>query len=130
MATPPTGLPEGRPTKYTPELLAKANEYLDVYIRLIPSHQDLALYLGIADATLYRWADEKPEFKEILSRVKQTQFAVAMDGGLSNDMNASIVKLLMGKHGLSDKMDTTSSDGSMSPTTVTRIELVAKEFDV
>jgi hypothetical protein len=130
MATKPTGLPEGRPTKYTPELLAKANEYLSVYTRLIPSHQDLALYLGIADATLYRWADEKPEFKEILSRVKQTQFAVAMDGGLSNDMNASIVKLLMGKHGLSDKMDNTSSDGSMSPTTVTRIELVAKEFDV
>ena len=130
MATKPTGLPEGRPTKYTPELLAKANKYLSVYTRLIPSHQDLALYLGIADATLYRWADEKPEFKEILSRVKQTQFAVAMDGGLSNDMNASIVKLLMGKHGLSDKMDNTSSDGSMSPTTVTRIELVAKEFDV
>ena len=128
MATKPTGLPEGRPTKYTPELLAKANEYLDVYTRLIPSHQDLALYLGIADATLYRWADEKPEFKDILSKVKQTQFAVAMDGGLSNDMNASIVKLLMGKHGLSDKMDNTSSDGSMSPTTVTRIELVAKEF--
>tara|TARA_R110000772_G_scaffold257248_1_gene373980 strand:- start:247 stop:639 length:393 start_codon:yes stop_codon:yes gene_type:complete len=129
MATKPTGLPEGRPTKYTTELLAKANEYLDVYTRLIPSHQDLALYLGIADATLYRWADEKPEFKEILSRVKQTQFTVAMDGGLSNDMNASIVKLLMGKHGLSEKstVDQISSDGSMAPKS--KIELVAKEFN-
>tara|TARA_R110002124_G_scaffold62235_1_gene170404 strand:+ start:75 stop:470 length:396 start_codon:yes stop_codon:yes gene_type:complete len=128
--TPPTGNPVGRPTLYTEELLAKAKTYLSVYTRLIPSHQDLCLFLGVADATLYRWAEEKPEFKEILDEVKQTQFAKSMDGGLSGDMNPSIVKLLLGKHGYSDKLDNTSSDGSMSPTTVTRIELVAKEFDV
>jgi hypothetical protein len=130
MATKPTGRPEGRPTKYTPALLAKANSYLSTYTRMIPSHQDLCLHLGIADATLYRWAEEKPEFKDILAQVKQEQFAKSMDGGLSGDMNASIVKLLLGKHGYSDKVDSTSSDGSMSPTAVTRIELVAKEFDV
>ena len=128
MATKPTGLPEGRPTKYTPALLEKANGYLLEYTRLIPSHQDLCLYLDISDATLYRWAEEKAEFKDILAKVKQTQFVVSMDGGLAGDMNANLVKLLMGKHGLSDKVDNTSSDGSMSP--VTKIELVAKEFDV
>jgi len=53
---------------------------------------------------------------------------VAMDGGLGGDMNANLVKLLMGKHGLSDKVDTTSSDGSMSP--VTKIELVAYEGEL
>lgn len=114
-----------RPTKYTPELLEKANTYLLEYTRLIPSHQDMCLYLDISDATLYRWAEEKAEFKEILAKVKQMQFVVAMDGGLGGDMNANLVKLLMGKHGLSDKVDTTSSDGSMSP--VTKIELVAYE---
>jgi hypothetical protein len=117
-----------RPTKYTPELLVKANEYLDNYERLIPSHQDMCLYLDISDATLYRWAEEKAEFKDILAKVKQTQFVVSMDGGLGGEMNANLVKLLMGKHGYSDKVDTTSSDGSMSPKS--KIELVAKEFDV
>ena len=117
-----------RPTKYTPELLAKANKYLSTYTRLIPSHQDMCLYLDISDATLYRWAEEKSEFKDILAKVKQTQFIVAMDGGLGGDMNANLVKLLMGKHGLSEKsvVDQTSSDGSMSAPTV--IQLVAKEF--
>ena len=117
-----------RPTKYTPELLVKANEYLSTYTRLIPSHQDMCLYLDISDATLYRWAEEKAEFKDILAKVKQTQFVVSMDGGLGGEMNANLVKLLMGKHGYSDKVDTTSSDGSMSPKS--KIELVAKEFDV
>jgi|TARA_R110000751_G_scaffold245259_2_gene345278 hypothetical protein len=117
-----------RPTKYTPELLVKANEYLSTYTRLIPSHQDMCLYLDISDATLYRWAEEKAEFKDILAKVKQTQFVVSMDGGLGGEMNANLVKLLMGKHGYSDKVDTVSSDGSMSPKS--KIELVAKEFDV
>ena len=117
-----------RPTKYTPELLAKANTYLATYTRLIPSHQDLCIHLDISDATLYRWAEEKAEFKDILAKVKQMQFVVAMDGGLGGDMNANLVKLLMGKHGLSEKsvVDQTSSDGSMSAPTV--IQLVAKEF--
>jgi hypothetical protein len=117
-----------RPTKYTPELLEKANTYLTTYTRLIPSHQDLCIRLDISDATLYRWAEEKDEFKDILAKVKQMQFVVAMDGGLGGDMNANLVKLLMGKHGLSEKsvVDQTSSDGSMSAPTV--IQLVAKEF--
>jgi len=117
-----------RPTKYTPELLAKANTYLSTYTRLIPSHQDLCIHLDISDATLYRWAEEKAEFKDILAKVKQMQFVVAMDGGLGGEMNANLVKLLMGKHGLSEKsvVDQTSSDGSMSAPTV--IQLVAKEF--
>jgi len=53
-----------------------------------------------------------------------------MDGGLGGDLNANLVKLLMGKHGLSEKssVDQTSSDGSMTPKS--KIELVAKEFDV
>ena len=53
-----------------------------------------------------------------------------MDGGLGGEMNANLVKLLMGKHGLSEKstVDQISSDGSMAPKS--KIELVAKEFDV
>ena len=118
-----------RPTKYTPELLDKANTYLSTYSRLIPSHQDLCLRLDISESTLYDWAQKHDEFSEILARVKLTQFTVAMDGGLGGEMNANLVKLLMGKHGLSEKstVDQIRSDGSMAPKS--KIELVAKEFD-
>ena len=117
-----------RPTKYSDELLEKANGYLLQYTRLIPSNQDLCLHLNISESTLYDWAQKHEEFSDILARVKLTQFAVAMDGGLGGDMNANLVKLLMGKHGLSEKsqVDQTSSDGSMTAPTV--IQLVAKEF--
>jgi|TARA_R110000772_G_scaffold117857_1_gene223489 hypothetical protein len=119
-----------RPTKYTPKLLDKANHYLNSYTRLIPSNQDLCLHLDISETTLYRWAEEHEQFRDILGKVKLTQFTVAMDGGLGGDLNANLVKLLMGKHGLSEKssVDQTSSDGSMTPKS--KIELVAKEFDV
>lgn len=119
-----------RPTKYTPDLLDKANTYLSTYTRLIPSHQDLCLKLDISESTLYDWAQRHDEFSEILAKVKLTQFTVAMDGGLGGELNANLVKLLMGKHGLSEKstVDQISSDGSMAPKS--KIELVAKEFDV
>ena len=117
-----------RPTKYTPELLVKAHSYLDNWIgrRLFPSHQDMCLQLDISESTLYDWGGKHPEFSDILAKVKLTQYVITMDGGLSGEMNANLVKLLMGKHGLSDKIDNTSSDGSMSSPTV--IQLVAKEF--
>ena len=40
-----------------------------------------------------------------------------INGGLMGDFNASIAKVMMTKHGYSDKqeIDNTSSDGSMSP---------------
>jgi|TARA_B110000046_G_C12821492_1_gene325617 hypothetical protein len=119
-----------RPTKYTPKLLDKANHYLNSYTRLIPSNQDLCLHLDISETTLYRWAEEHEQFRDILGKVKLTQFTVAMDGGLGGDLNANLVKLLMGKHGLSEKstVDQISSDGSMAPKS--KIELIAKEFDV
>ena len=47
-----------------------------------------------------------------------------IDGGLNGDFNAPFAKMLMSKHGYSDKVeaDMKSSDGSMSPTV---IELIA-----
>lgn len=118
----------GRPTKYDDDMLAKANEYLSEPT-FLPSHQELAEYLDIAPSTLYKWATEKPEFSEVLERVKNKQFTTAMRMGLNGDWNAQLVKLLMGKHGLSEKseVDNISSDGSMATGKPTKIELVAYE---
>jgi len=118
-----------RPTKYTPELLAKTKEYLESYSTAIPSHIGLAYYLGIANSTMYAWAQEKgkEEFSDMLDRIMQLQFIELSDKGLTGDFNAAITKLVLTKHNYTDKVDQTSSDGSLTPPTT--INLVAKEFE-
>ena len=115
----------GRPTKYTPELLEMAEEYLTTYEQhdhAFPSDIGLTMVLGIATTTLYEWAKhpEKKAFKDILDKINKEQQLVAWNKGLKGEYNANLVKLLLGKHGYSDKtqQDVTSSDGSMSPTII------------
>ncbi len=117
-----------RPTKYTPELLAQAQNYLDDDTEAFHSHIGLAYLLGISNSTFYEWIthEDKEEFSDIASKVLQRQYITLVTNGLNNTANSGITKLMLGKHGLSDKVDNTSSDGSMSAPTV--IQLVAKEF--
>lgn len=115
----------GRPTKYTPELLEKAEEYLHTYEQYdhaFPSDIGLTMVLGIASSTLYKWAEDpdKAEFTEILGKINKSQQLVAWNKGLKGEYNANLVKLLLGKHGFSEKtqQDSISSDNSMSPTKI------------
>lgn len=100
--------PGGRPSKYTPELLEKAHEYLDVYQlngEVIPSIVGLALHCDISNQRVYEWIKDadKQEFRDIVTRVSQKQELKLACGGLSNEFNANITKLLLSKHGYSDK---------------------------
>lgn len=106
----------GRPSLYCPELVEKARDYLKNYAKLgrqIPSHQSLARHLNISRETLYAWKKEegKEEFSDILEQILSEQFQVLIDKGLSGDFNATIVKLVLGKHGYHDKQDLNSSGG-------------------
>lgn len=108
----------GRPTKYTPELLEKAETYLDKYMEdgsVIPSAAGLALFLGLNRATLYDWSNdpEKKHFSDILSEIHMKQEQLLMNNGLTGDFNAAITKLALGKHGYHDKVDSqhTGADG-------------------
>ena len=121
----------GRPSIYTPELLEKARHYVLNYADYgdqIPSIAGLACELSISRDTCHAWAKEedKPEFSDIIRDIAQAQERKLLNGGLSGSFNPTIAKLVMSKHGYSEKseLDHTSSDGSMSPT---RIELVAPE---
>ena len=101
---------DGRPTKYTPELLEKAEYYIanwETFGRAVPSHMQLFLHLGINPDTGYTWAkeDDKADFSDILKQIKAMQYIETIDGSLKNDLNATIAKLLLGKHGLSDKIE-------------------------
>lgn len=98
----------GRPTKYKPELLEKANYYLEnyeEYDHAFPSDIGLAYVLDISDSTLYSWAkdDDKAEFLDILDKINRAQQFVAWNKGLKGEYNANLVKLLLGKHGFTEK---------------------------
>jgi len=102
-----------RPTKYTPELLEKANQYLEDWRTLgdmIPSHEALAMYLNLNRSTLYDWREheDKAEFSNILDQILTMQHRELMNNGLSGDFNAAITKLALGKHGYSDKVDSSN----------------------
>ena len=97
----------GRPTKYTNQVIRNAKQYLAKYSEtgaLIPSIAGLSKYLNIRRETLQVWANEsdKVEFSNIVSRLRACQEVDLLQGGLSGDMNPTIAKLVLSKHGYHD----------------------------
>ena len=126
----------GRPTIHTPELVAAAWHYLNGGWREandpVPSVAGIACEIGVHRETLRLWAkDENNEFFGILSKIAEMQERELLKGGLSGGFNASITKMMMTKHGYSDRVETdhTSSDGSMTPQTVERVIVKAENTD-
>ena len=115
--TEPTKHAGGRPTKYTPELLEECRQYLKDY-NTLPSIAGLAVRLDVARETLQAWArdEDKPEFSHIYTKLMAMQEDELIRNGLMGHFNASITKMILTKHGYSDKVDATSSDGTMTPT--------------
>lgn len=125
--------PVGRPSKYTDELQSRAEEYIATYAELgdvVPTVVGLALFLGVSTSTVYNWANEEvsQDFLDIFMRVEQLQHQGLVNNGLAGTFNPAITKMMLTKHGYSDKIEQahTSPDGSMSPT---RIELVAPNLE-
>ncbi|WP_337241752.1 DNA-packaging protein [Proteus faecis] len=124
----------GCPSKLTNELIAKAKEYLyggyESFGDVVPSVAGLSCYLAIARSTTYEYAKQDSvqgrEFSDIVEGILSLQENKLINGGLKGDFNASIAKLMLAKHGYSEKqeVDHQSSDGSMSQAP-TKIVLVA-----
>ena len=73
---------------------------------MIPSAIGMAMVLNLDDTTLYDWAkQENNEFSRILPRCKKRQEFKLIHGGLEGTLNSNIVKLVLGKHGYSDKQE-------------------------
>ncbi len=101
----------GRPTKFTPELVKKAQHYLEnfeEYNDAIPSVVGLALVVDVRRETLHVWAKEdgKEELSNILSQIQEKQERVLINSGLDGTFNSNITKLVLGKHGYHDKQET------------------------
>ena len=104
----------GRPSKCTPELLEKVQEYKDDFEKfgnVIPSMAGLSFVLSIPRETLQRWRREKAtpeqaEFEFLTEMLLCQQECLLIDNGLVSKWNSNIVKLVLGKHGYSDKLET------------------------
>lgn len=121
-----------RPTQYTKKIVKAAWEYVDGgWIAAgdkVPSVAGLACEIGIARETCHAWAkDEEKEFSHILQAIAQKQERELLNNGLDGTFVAPITKMMLSKHGYSDRVeqDLSSSDGSMSPQI---IEIVAAPF--
>lgn len=122
----------GRPTSYTKELVKKAWEYINGgWISAgdkVPSVAGLACEIGIHRDTCHEWAkDEEKEFSDILKAIAQIQERELVNNGLTGDFVAPITKMMLTKHGYSDRVEQahTSPDGSMSPK-----EIIIRAADV
>jgi len=111
-----------RPTIYTQELVERAWAYANGGWSLVgdkvPSVAGLACEIGIRRETCHAWAkDENNQFSNILMVIAEKQERELLNNGLDGTFNPPITKMMLSKHGYSDKIDQshTSPDGSMSP---------------
>lgn len=118
-----------RPTDYNEEVLTQSQEYLsyfteqdarpDKFREAVPTVVGLCKHIGRGKTTVYNWEkdDDKTEFRDILQEIAEIQELELANGGLVGGFNPAITKMMMTKHGYSDKqeIDHSSTDGSMSP---------------
>ena len=117
----------GRPTDYNQEIVDKAWAYVDGFAdhgHAVPSVVGLCKVLNRSRSTVYNWAEDKDkEFMDILAAINENQELVTFNKSLTGEYNSAIAKLLLGKHGYSDKSDQTISGGD-KPLEITKVERV------
>lgn len=105
----------GHPTLYSQEMVENAKAYLlsaddfhttngKLQVRM-PTKGGLAFHLKVSRDTLYEWASIHPEFSDIMEELSSKQEARLINNGLSGDYNPTIAKVLLTKHGYSDKQE-------------------------
>jgi len=116
----------GRPTDYTPKIIKAAWDYANGgWIAAgdkVPSVAGLACEIGIHRETCHDWArDKDKEFSDILKAIAGKQERELVNNGLDGTFTPTITKMMLTKHGYSDRVEQahTSPDGSMTPTQIT-----------
>lgn len=105
-----------RPTTYNQDVIDMAREYLVEYENegeVIPTVVGLCKFIGRSKATIYNWIkdDDKKEFLDIVNEIEEYQHIKLVSGGLSGTYNNMITKLMLSKHGYSDKVEQDITSG-------------------
>ena len=101
-----------RPTKLDDEIIEKARAYIEGFIptpfHAIPMLAGLAKHLGVSRSTIHKWIDEgrNEEFSDIANQIMTEQELMLASGGLMGTYHATMAKLLLSKHGYTDKVET------------------------
>lgn len=77
----------------------------------LPTKGGLAFHLGVSRDTLYEWAKVHTEFSYIMEQLGSVQESYLINYGLSGRYNPTIAKVLLTKHGYTDKIDTDITSG-------------------
>jgi len=99
----------GRPTKYCDEIQETADHYAQNFAEYgdpVPSVAGLADAIDVSRRTIYTWSEKHDQFLHTLERIENRQHKFLVSGGLTNEFNAGITKLMLHNHGYSDKMAT------------------------
>ena len=101
----------GRPTKFSKEHVAAADDYLVTFNKdgdVIPTIEGLADRLGVVTKTIYNWveAEVDDEFLHTVGVIAEKQKRILLNSGLKGEFNSQITKLCLHNHGMSDKVDT------------------------
>src|SRR5690242_12861907 len=127
----------GRPTKYSEDIITLTQGYIDscadteeqvisgqsdkfttyktkITVNL-PSIEGLALHLKIHRDTIHEWEKQHPAFSDILNVLRSKQAVALINRSLSGDYNPLISRLLLTKHGYTEKQEIEhSGDGIKS----------------
>ena len=96
----------GRPKALTDKVKQQAQNYIDNFEdhgHAIPSVVGLCSVINRSRQTLYNWANTDSDFLDILEAINERQELVTLNKSLTGEYNATIAKLLLGKHGYTDK---------------------------
>ena len=115
----------GRPTTYTKEVLELARDYVENCPNKVPLVVGLCKHISRSKATVYNWAkdEDKAEFLDILKEIEENQHVLLIENGLDNTFNSAITKMMLTKHGYSDKVeqDVTSGGKAINSWTVSPV---------
>lgn len=99
----------GRPTKYGPQVVEKANEYYERCLGaakdsmdLIPFIEQLAVELDVDGDTVWEWDKQHPEFSEAIKKIKSLQKLRLQQRSLGTVNPTGAIFLLKANHGLKD----------------------------
>lgn len=100
----------GRPTDLDEDVVNQVWEYLDTYEDqgdIVPTIEGLACFLKCSVASIYTWESREDangsQFLEAINAVRAAQGRKLLNGGLEGTLNSGITKLILTKHGYSDK---------------------------